>query len=111
MQILPDIKTRLQKVKEVRSVTNAKAEAQIAIAMAKAKAEAEARAMAKAKAKANDGNGIDLRRLSKPKTARLRKPKPNREKVVCTERPPKPVAPISDARTELLPYGYAIDGG
>ena len=109
MQILPDIKTRLQKVKEVRSVTNAKAEAQMAIA--KAKAEAEARAMAKAKAKANDGNGIDLRRLSKPKTARLRKPKPNREKVVCTERPPKPVAPISDARTELLPYGYAIDGG
>jgi hypothetical protein len=59
--------------------------------------------MAKAKAKANDGNGIDLRRLSKPKTARQRKPKPNREKVVCTE--------ISDARTELLPYGYAIDGG
>ena len=109
MQILPDIKTRLQKVKEVRSVTNAKAEAQVA--MAKAKAEAEARARAKAKAKANDGNGIDLRRLSKPKTARQRKPKPNREKVVCTERPPKPVAPISDARTELLPYGYAIDGG
>ena len=111
MQILPDIKTRLQKVKEVRSVTNAKAEAQMAIAKAKAEAEAEARAKAKAKAKANDGNGIDLRRLSKPKTARLRKPKPNREKVVCTERPPKPVAPISDARTELLPYGYAIDGG
>ena len=111
MQILPDIKTRLQKVKEVRSVTNAKAEAQVAMAKAKAKAEAEARARAKAKAKANDGNGIDLRRLSKPKTARLRKPKPNREKVVCTERPPRPVAPISDARTELLPYGYAIDGG
>ena len=111
MQILPDIKTRLQKVKEVRSVTNAKAEAQVAKAKAKAKAEAEARARAKAKAKANDGNGIDLRRLSKPKTARLRKPKPNREKVVCTERPPRPVAPISDARTELLPYGYAIDGG
>ena len=109
MQILPDIKTRLQKVKEVRSVTNAKAEAQMAIA--KAKAEAEAEAKAKAKAKANNGNGIDLRRLSKPKTARLRKPKPNREKVVRTERPPKPVAPISDARTELLPYGYAIDGG
>jgi regulator of protease activity HflC (stomatin/prohibitin superfamily) len=109
MQILPDIKTRLQKVKEVRSVTNAKAEAQMAIA--KAKAEAEAEAKAKAKAKANNGNGIDLRRLSKPKTARQRKPKPNREKVVCTERPPKPVAPISDARTELLPYGYAIDGG
>jgi regulator of protease activity HflC (stomatin/prohibitin superfamily) len=109
MQILPDIKTRLQKVKEVRSVTNAKAEAQMAIA--KAKAEAEAEAKAKAKAKANNGNGIDLRRLSKPKTARQRKPKPNREKVVRTERPPKPVAPISDARTELLPYGYAIDGG
>jgi regulator of protease activity HflC (stomatin/prohibitin superfamily) len=109
MQILPDIKTRLQKVKEVRSVTNAKAEAQMAIA--KAKAEAEAEAKAKAKTKANNGNGIDLRRLSKPKTARQRKPKPNREKVVCTERPPKPVAPISDARTELLPYGYAIDGG
>jgi hypothetical protein len=109
MQILPDIKTRLQKVKEVRSVTNAKAEAQMAIA--KAKAEAEAEAKAKAKTKANDGNGIDLRRLSKPKTARLRKPKPNREKVVRTERPPRPVAPISDARTELLPYGYAIDGG
>ena len=109
MQILPDIKTRLQKVKEVRSVTNAKAEAQMAIA--KAKAEAEAEAKAKAKTKANDGNGIDLRRLSKPKTARLRKPKPNREKVVRTERPPRPVAPISDAKTELLPYGYAIDGG
>jgi regulator of protease activity HflC (stomatin/prohibitin superfamily) len=109
MQILPDIKTRLQKVKEVRSVTNAKAEAQMAIA--KAKAEAEAEAKAKAKAKANNGNGIDLRRLSKPKTARQRKPKPNREKVVRTKRPPKPVAPISDARTELLPYGYAIDGG
>jgi regulator of protease activity HflC (stomatin/prohibitin superfamily) len=109
MQILPDIKTRLQKVKEVRSVTNAKAEAQMAIA--KAKAEAEAEAKAKAKTKANNGNGIDLRRLSKPKTARQRKPKPNREKVVCTERPPKPVAPISDARAELLPYGYAIDGG
>jgi regulator of protease activity HflC (stomatin/prohibitin superfamily) len=109
MQILPDIKTRLQKVKEVRSVTNAKAEAQMAIA--KAKAEAEAEAKAKAKAKANNGNGIDLRRLSKPKTARQRKPKPNREKVVRTERPPKPVAPISDARAELLPYGYAIDGG
>jgi|LauGreDrversion2_2_1035103.scaffolds.fasta_scaffold193234_1 regulator of protease activity HflC (stomatin/prohibitin superfamily) len=109
MQILPDIKTRLQKVKEVRSVTNAKAEAQMAIA--KAKAEAEAEAKAKAKTKANNGNGIDLRRLSKPKTARQRKPKPNREKVVRTERPPKPVAPISDARTELLPYGYAIDGG
>jgi regulator of protease activity HflC (stomatin/prohibitin superfamily) len=106
---LPDIKTRLQKVKEVRSVTNAKAEAQMAIA--KAKAEAEAEAKAKAKTKANNGNGIDLRRLSKPKTARQRKPKPNREKVVRTERPPKPVAPISDARTELLPYGYAIDGG
>ena len=111
MQILPDIKTRLQKVKEVRSVTNAKAEAQMAIAKAKAEAEAEARAKAKAKAKANDGNGIDLRRLSKPKTARLRKPKPNMEKVVRTERPPRPVAPISDARTELLPYGYAIDDG
>jgi regulator of protease activity HflC (stomatin/prohibitin superfamily) len=109
MQILPDIKTRLQKVKEVRSVTNAKAEAQMAIA--KAKAEAEAEAKAKAKTKANNGNGIDLRRLSKPKTARQRKPKPNREKVVRTERPPKPVAPISDARAELLPYGYAIDGG
>ena len=109
MQILPDIKTRLQKVKEVRSVTNAKAEAQMAIA--KAKAEAEAEAKAKAKTKANNGNGIDLRRLSKPKTARQRKPKPNREKVVRTELPPKPVAPISDARTELLPYGYAIDGG
>ena len=109
MQILPDIKTRLLKVKEVRTVTNAKTEA--LVAMAKAKAEAEAMARAKAKAKVNDGNGIDLRRLSKPKTARLRKPKPNMEKVVRTERPPRPVAPISDARTELLPYGYAIDSG
>eukprot|EP00900_Chrysochromulina_parva_P008325 jgi/Chrpa1/17494/Chrysochromulina_OHIO_Genome00019363-RA len=44
-----------------------------------------------------------------PKTARLRKPKPNREKVVRTELPPKPVAPISDARTELLPYGYEVE--